>query len=95
MSIIGRGAFGEVSPSFIHIFWKLAKKKIPLFKVRVAKMKSTGQVYAIKIMKKSEMVKKNQVTHIQAEKDVLALADAKYVVQLSYSFQVSSMNNTF
>eukprot|EP01006_Ploeotia_vitrea_P042258 TRINITY_DN66614_c8_g7_i1.p1 TRINITY_DN66614_c8_g7~~TRINITY_DN66614_c8_g7_i1.p1 ORF type:complete len:506 (+),score=291.17 TRINITY_DN66614_c8_g7_i1:168-1520(+) len=66
LSVIGRGAFGEV---------------------RVAKKKDTGDVYAIKIMKKTEMVKKNQVAHIRAERDVLALADNPWVVKLQYSFQ--------
>ncbi len=38
-------------------------------------MKADKQVYAMKIMKKNEMLKKNQVAHIRAERDVLALAD--------------------
>jgi len=38
-------------------------------------------------MKKSEMVKKNQVAHIRAERDVLALADNPWVVKLHFSFQ--------
>jgi len=41
----------------------------------------------MKVMKKSEMVKKNQVAHIRAERDVLALADNPWVVRLAYSFQ--------
>jgi serine/threonine kinase 38 len=41
----------------------------------------------MKIMKKSEMLKKNQVTHIRAERDVLSLADCPWVVRLTYSFQ--------
>lgn len=54
LTIIGRGAFGEV---------------------RVCRKKDDKQVYAMKVMKKSEMLKKNQVAHIRAERDVLALAD--------------------
>jgi len=66
ISIIGRGAFGEV---------------------RVCRKKDDGKVFAMKIMKKTEMVKKNQVAHIRAERDVLALADNPWVVRLHYSFQ--------
>lgn len=55
--------------------------------VRVCRMKSNQTVYAMKIMKKSEMLKKNQVAHIRAERDVLALADNPWVVRLEYSFQ--------
>jgi len=68
LTIIGRGAFGEV---------------------RVCRKKDTKQVFAMKIMKKSEMLKKNQVEHIRAERDVLALADNPWVVKLHYSFQDS------
>ena len=41
----------------------------------------------MKIMKKSEMLKKNQVAHIRAERDVLTLADNDWVVKLHFSFQ--------
>lgn len=66
LTIIGRGAFGEV---------------------RVCRKKDDKKIYAMKIMKKSEMLKKNQVQHIRAERDVLALADNPWVVKLHYSFQ--------
>jgi len=55
--------------------------------VRVCREKRTGKVYAIKSMKKTEMLKKNQVDHVKAERDVLALADNPWVVKLQYSFQ--------
>lgn len=42
--------------------------------VCVVRAKSDQKVYAMKIMKKTEMLKKNQVAHIRAERDVLALA---------------------
>jgi len=55
--------------------------------VRVCRKKDTKKVYAVKIMKKTEMLKKNQVAHIRAERDVLALADNPWVVKLHFSFQ--------
>jgi len=55
--------------------------------VRVCRKKDTNEIYAMKVMKKSEMVKKNQVAHIRAERDVLALADNPWVVKLHFSFQ--------
>lgn len=39
--------------------------------VRLCKHKLTGEIVAIKKMKKSEMINKNQITHIRAERDVL------------------------
>lgn len=55
--------------------------------VRVVRKKDSSDIFAMKIMKKSEMLKKNQVAHIRAERDVLALADNPWVVKLHYSFQ--------
>jgi serine/threonine kinase 38 len=40
-------------------------------------------------MKKSEMIFKNQVTHIRAERDVLAAAEIPWIVDLKCSFQVN------
>ncbi len=36
--------------------------------VRVVRKKDSGDIFAMKIMKKSEMLKKNQVAHIRAER---------------------------
>mmetsp|Transcript_13044 Transcript_13044/g.1996 ORF Transcript_13044/g.1996 Transcript_13044/m.1996 type:complete len:125 (+) Transcript_13044:383-757(+) len=38
-------------------------------------------------MNKSEMVYKNQVAHVRAERDVLVNANNPWVVELKYSFQ--------
>ena len=67
LSIIGRGAFGEV---------------------RLCRWNETKELVAVKKMKKSEMIYKNQVTHIRAERDVLASADIPWIVDLKCSFQV-------
>ena len=52
----------------------------------MCKCKLDNAVVAIKKMKKSEMVYKNQVQHVKAERDVLAEADNPWIVQLKYSF---------
>src|SRR4051812_29534668 len=41
----------------------------------------------MKIMNKAEMVKKNQVQHIRAERDLMVLMDNPWIVKLLYSFQ--------
>ena len=46
------------------------------------------QVYAMKSMLKDHMILKNQVTHVKAERDVMAEADDPWIVKLMYSFQV-------
>ncbi len=42
---------------------------------------------AMKKMKKSEMVYKNQVAHVKAEREVLVKAKNPWIVDLKYSFQ--------
>jgi serine/threonine kinase 38 len=66
ITIIGKGAFGEV---------------------RVCKHKETGEISAIKKMKKDEMHKKNQILHVRAERTVLSEAQNPWIVELKASFQ--------
>ena len=42
--------------------------------VRVCRRKKTDEIVAIKKMKKTEMINKNQEKHIKAERDILAIA---------------------
>ncbi|TFK43506.1 AGC/NDR protein kinase [Crucibulum laeve] len=55
--------------------------------VRLVQKTDTGKIYAMKLLKKDEMLKKDQLAHVRAERDVLAEADSPWVVQLFYSFQ--------
>ena len=55
--------------------------------VRICKYIPTGDVVAIKKMKKEEMHNKNQVLHVRAERDVLSQAKNQWIVELKFSFQ--------
>ncbi|KAK9804966.1 hypothetical protein WJX73_005308 [Symbiochloris irregularis] len=66
LTVIGRGAFGEV---------------------RLCKEKSTGKIVAVKKLQKSEMLRRGQVAHVKAERNVLAEVQNQYIVKLHYSFQ--------
>lgn len=56
--------------------------------VRLVQKNDTGKIYAMKTLKKSEMMKKDQLAHVKAERDVLAESShTPWVVQLFYSFQ--------
>lgn len=50
-------------------------------------MRETGEVVAMKKMKKSEMLYKNQVAHIKAEREVLVKAKNSWIIDLKFSFQ--------
>ncbi|CAJ0870970.1 368_t:CDS:10 [Entrophospora sp. SA101] len=56
-------------------------------KVYLARKKTTGDLYAIKILKKVDMVRKNMVNHVLAERRVLSLSRTPFVVKLYYAFQ--------
>jgi serine/threonine kinase 38 len=54
--------------------------------VRLCRHKQTNQLVAIKQMIKTDMWKKNQLTHIRAERDILASSDGTWIVELKSSF---------
>lgn len=54
------------------------------------KKKNKEQLYAIKVMKKSEMINKNMVTQVVTERNALALARSPFCVHLFYSLQSAS-----
>ncbi|KAL4332725.1 hypothetical protein GQ457_07G045260 [Hibiscus cannabinus] len=66
LTIIGRGAFGEV---------------------RLCREKKTGNIFAMKKLKKSEMLMRGQVEHVRAERNLLAEVASHCIVKLYYSFQ--------
>ncbi|KAI8136781.1 hypothetical protein BJV82DRAFT_638165 [Fennellomyces sp. T-0311] len=56
--------------------------------VFLAKKRSTGDYYAIKFLKKSDMIAKNQVTNVKAERMILMTqTDSPFVTKLYYTFQ--------
>ncbi|KAJ2308401.1 Serine/threonine-protein kinase, partial [Coemansia sp. RSA 2702] len=55
--------------------------------VRLVQKRDTGKIFAMKILRKTEMIKKDQLAHVRAERDVLAESDSAWVVQLYFSFQ--------
>ncbi|XP_044485977.1 serine/threonine-protein kinase tricornered-like [Mangifera indica] len=55
--------------------------------VRVCREKATGNVYAMKKLKKSEMLRRGQVEHVKAERNLLAEVDSNCIVKLYCSFQ--------
>jgi serine/threonine kinase 38 len=54
--------------------------------VRLCRNKNTNEVLAVKKMKKSEMLYKNQVGHVRAERDILVASNNPWIVQLKCSF---------
>ncbi|KAL5999150.1 hypothetical protein ACLOJK_040600 [Asimina triloba] len=55
--------------------------------VRLCREKSSGNIYAMKKLKKSEMLSRGQVEHVKAERNLLAEVASHCIVKLYYSFQ--------
>ena len=53
-------------------------------KVRLVQKIDTGHVYAMKILRKTDMVAKEQLAHVRAERDILVEADHTWVVKMYY-----------
>lgn len=55
----------------------------------------TNHLYAMKTLRKADVLERNQVAHVKAERDILAEADNEWVVKLYYSFQVRALCSPF
>jgi len=78
LRVVGQGAFGKVF---------LVRKKGNCFD---ADADADGDgVFAMKVMRKDIIIKKNHVDYMKAERDILTKVLHPFIVQLRYSFQVS------
>ena len=55
--------------------------------VSLVRKKDTRKLYAMKTLRKADVLRRNQVAHVKAERDILAEADNEWVVKLFFSFQ--------
>ena len=71
--VLGRGAFGKVV---------LVEKKDPNLMPN-----EISRLYAMKILKKEVIAKRNQKIHTKAERDILQSMNCPFIVKLQYAFQ--------
>uniref|UniRef100_A0A1I7XU93 Protein kinase domain-containing protein n=1 Tax=Heterorhabditis bacteriophora TaxID=37862 RepID=A0A1I7XU93_HETBA len=55
--------------------------------VAVVKMKGDGEIYAMKILNKWEMLKRAETACFREERDVLVYGDRRWITNLHYAFQ--------
>jgi len=55
--------------------------------VHVVREKVTGNVYAMKVLKKNETLSQDNVAFFEEEKDIMAFADNPWITKLQYAFQ--------
>ncbi|KAI8082824.1 kinase-like domain-containing protein [Halteromyces radiatus] len=56
-------------------------------KVYVVRKKDTNRIYAMKVLRKSRIISRSEVTHTMAEKTVLAKVRNPFIVPLKFAFQ--------
>ncbi|XP_047666802.1 serine/threonine-protein kinase greatwall isoform X3 [Tachysurus fulvidraco] len=59
-------------------------------KVFLSRKKNNSKLYAVKVVKKSDMLDKNMSDQMRAERDALALSKSPFIVHLYYSLQTVS-----
>jgi len=57
-------------------------------KVYLARKKSSNEVYALKVLKKKQIINRNQVKYALAEANILKKMNHPFVINLFFSFQV-------
>ena len=58
-------------------------------KVMQVRKKDTGRIYAMKVLHKSNIVKRNQVEHTRTERNVLSRLGHPFIVGLNFAFQTT------
>lgn len=53
----------------------------------MARKKRTNDLYAVKVLRKSDMIQKNQVRHVKAERNILAAVHNPFVIKMYYALQ--------
>ena len=86
LAVIGQGAFGKVPCHH-------PKRSRPCHPLQVfqVKKKDSGQIYAMKVMKKESILENNHAEYVWSERDCLTSLKHPYIVQLYFSFQVCSI----
>jgi serine/threonine protein kinase len=84
-----------------HMFTRLRRSKLSITdfellkligrgafgEVWLARFLPTGEILALKALSKKDMVARGQTHHVRAERDLMAVADCPWLVQLRFSFQ--------
>lgn len=55
--------------------------------VRLVRKVDSGQIYAMKVLPKKDMVNREQVAHVIAERDILVAAESEWIVKMFYAFK--------
>ncbi|XP_061074303.1 myotonin-protein kinase-like isoform X2 [Conger conger] len=66
---------------------RMQREDFDILKVAVARLRSTQQVYALKVLNKWDMLKRGETACYQEEREVLLKGDPLWITKLHYAFQ--------
>lgn len=82
---LSRGSFGEV-----YLARKKSTREYYALKVRALPARQACFLFtarALQVLKKRDLIRKNQLSHVMNERRMMAMINSPYVVKLYYSFQ--------
>ncbi len=82
LSVLGSGAFGKVYKVLFVLYYKQSN----CFQV---KKRDNQKIYAMKVLRKRNLILKNQLKYAVTEANVFKMTDHPFVLGLHYTFQVN------
>ena len=86
----GRAGQAILASGIAHLFWRLTHNRtLPLPSLPAlcpscppcAGKRATGDLFAIKVMRKADLIRKNMVQSVKNERNILAMANNPFVVR--------------
>lgn len=87
-SMLAAGSSQLISMTDFDILKMLGKGSFG--KVYMVKRKTTGEILAMKVLRKSELVKRSQVNHTMTERRIMSSVNHPFIVGLRFAFQTTS-----
>eukprot|EP00613_Pedinella_sp_CCMP2098_P028682 CAMPEP_0171717232 /NCGR_PEP_ID=MMETSP0991-20121206/19906_1 /TAXON_ID=483369 /ORGANISM="non described non described, Strain CCMP2098" /LENGTH=645 /DNA_ID=CAMNT_0012308401 /DNA_START=20 /DNA_END=1957 /DNA_ORIENTATION=- len=85
IKVIGQGSFGKVF--LVKPNWRVGAASSPSPPSSSSSAKQQQAVYAMKVVKKADVKRRNQTEHTMAERRIMALIRHPFVVPLLFAFQ--------
>ncbi|CAN0900725.1 Serine/threonine-protein kinase AtPK2/AtPK19 [Linum grandiflorum] len=89
----GSNSYGRIGPGDFEILRMVGQGafgKVFLVKRKKQKLGNGDGIFAMKVMRKDNIIKKNHVDYMRAERDILTKVVHPFIVQLRYSFQTKT-----
>ncbi|TKC50905.1 hypothetical protein EI555_010079, partial [Monodon monoceros] len=77
----------ELQPSAKDFEWRSVVGCGNFAEVQVVREKATGDIYAMKVMKKKALLAQEQVSYFEEEQNILSQSTSPWIPRLQYAFQ--------